>query len=191
MQVQRADRPASVALWQHTLKSILETLPPIPDTAAWSHLARGGLAGGFDRQSYRSNQACLFLARPKPKLHPQTNSSPAPLTCAWEFDGHRCLVYNPGQAGNVWLNDQLLGPEGRPFQFGDKLRLGTEYIYLESKQTEAGGRLPSFLLAREPMIVPRPSICRCKLPPPPIAPTEMQPAAGATTPRGWSRCNWV
>lgn len=179
MQVQRADRPASVTLWQQTLKSILNSLPDDDTAVLVTPSASVWLVDSVGR-AYRLKPGLLIFGPAREEATPASellNTSPY---VRLEFDGQHCLVSNPGNMAGVTLNDQPVGPESQPFDSGDWLRVGRATFALSETEPKERSEMPSILLSQdmdeptETAYVPVPVV----LTPASAPPTGPQLAAG-------------
>jgi|GEM_PF-408303 len=182
MQAQRSDRPASVGLWQQTLKSIWETLPD-DDTALLAMSPVTAWLVDSAGQAHRLRPGLLVFGPAREEGIPASDLLETSPYVKLEFDGRHCLVYNPANMAGVSINDQPVGPEGHTFNFGDWLRIGRATFALTETEPKERSPLPSILLnqvADEPTetaYVPVPVL----LSPAPVPPTGPQlPAAGQT-----------
>jgi hypothetical protein len=147
MRVQRADRPASVTLWQQTLITIRDNLPPHEDTVilpsspvvAWLVDAAG--------QGHRLKPGVLIFGPARAEGTPPEQLLQSPYHVKIEFDGQNCTVFNPGASLEIAINDQPISPNGQPLSFGDRLRIGTAIFTFSSIQPQKASHLPSILLS--------------------------------------------
>ncbi len=182
MQVQRSDRPASVGLWQQTLKAIWETLPD-DDTALLAMSPVTAWLVDSAGQVHRLRPGLLIFGPARDEGIPASELLETSPYVKLEFDGRHCLIYNPANMAGVTINDQPVGPEGQPFNVGDWLRIGRATFALTDTEPKERNPLPSIFLnqaADEPTetaYIPVPVL----LSPASVPPADPQlPAAGKT-----------
>jgi uncharacterized protein YfaS (alpha-2-macroglobulin family) len=148
MQIQRADRPASVALWQQTLKNVLNVLPDddtavlvTPSAAVWLVDSAG--------RAYRLKPGLLIFGPAREEATPAGELLTTSPYVRLEFDGQHCLVSNPGNMAGVTLNDQPVGPESQPFNLGDWLRIGRVTFALSETEPKERSEIASILLSQD------------------------------------------
>ncbi len=173
MQVQQADRPQSVAAWQKTLKTVLES----PSADKEETLKPGTIATAIDAPYWLVDSAGLgYPISSKPLVigrHAQADVVIQVLSASREhayirFDGQRCLVKDNNSANGTFINNQRLSAGWQPINPGDTLAVGTSRFNITPTR-------PANVASPKSKLTPVVEDGVTTLPVPPIAPVPPPP----------------